>query len=163
MNLAGVARAWVGLGANLGDPATTVRQALAELGKLPQTTMAAHSSLYATQPIDAGGPEYCNAVARLSTTLPPEALLQHLQEIEAAHGRERPWRNAPRTLDLDLLLYDDMVRHTSTLTLPHPRMHQRAFVLAPLLELDPGVILPGLGPARNLLAATSSQPIRKLP
>jgi 2-amino-4-hydroxy-6-hydroxymethyldihydropteridine diphosphokinase len=156
-------RAWVGLGANLGDPPATLRAAFAELDKLPETALAAHSALYATQPVDADGPDYCNAVAALDTTLAPRVLLAHLQAIENIHGRERPRRNAPRTLDLDLLLYGGLVMQTAELTLPHPRMHLRAFVLAPLLEMDPAIRLPGLGPARDYLAALSSQPIRKLP
>jgi 2-amino-4-hydroxy-6-hydroxymethyldihydropteridine diphosphokinase len=163
MSAAVPVRAWVGLGANLGDPAATLRAALSELNSLPQTRVAAHSALYATAPQDAGGPDYCNAVARLETSLAPAALLAQLQGIEDAHGRERPQRNAPRTLDLDLLLYGDLQLQTPALTLPHPRVHQRAFVLVPLCEIDPAIDLPGLGPARDLLAATSSQPIRKLP
>lgn len=163
MNAAAPVRAWVGLGANLGDPAAALHAAFDQLGRLPETRLAEHSSLYATTPVDAAGPEYCNAVAALDTRLGPQALLEGLQRIESAHGRERPYRNAPRTLDLDLLLHGDLVMHTRELTLPHPRMHQRAFVLAPLLEIDPAIILPGLGPARDFLATVSSQPIRKLP
>ncbi len=163
MSAAAAVRAWVGLGANLGDPAAALHSAFGEMARLPQTTLAAHSALYATRPLDADGPDYCNAVAALDTELAPLELLGHLQKIENAHGRERPRRNAPRTLDLDLLLYGGLVMHTPELTLPHPRMHQRAFVLVPLLELDPAIVLPGLGPARDFLAAVSSQPIRKLP
>jgi len=163
MTAAAAVRAWVGLGANLGDPDAALRSAFGALGGLPRTVLAAHSALYATGPLDADGPDYCNAVAALDTELAPRDLLGHLQKIENAHGRERPRRNAPRTLDLDLLLYGSLVLNTPELTLPHPRMHQRAFVLVPLLELDPAIVLPGLGPARDFLAALSSQPIRKLP
>lgn len=163
MSQAGAARAWVGLGANLGDPAATLRTALAELGTIPRTRLLAHSSIYVTRPVDASGPDYCNAVAALETGLPPLELLAQLQGIENAHGRERPHRNAPRTLDLDLLLYEGLVIDTRELTLPHPRMHQRAFVLAPLLEIDPATTLPGLGPASEFFDKVSQQSIRKLP
>ena len=157
------ARAYVALGANLGDAAATLRAALAELARLPDTALVAQSSLYATAPVDAGGPDYCNAVAALDTLLDPLALLHALQGIERAHGRAHSYRNAPRTLDLDLLLHGATQLSTPELTLPHPRMHERAFVLAPLLEIAPSIELPGLGPARHFLAAVVSQPIRKLP
>ena len=157
------ARAYVALGANLGDAAVTLRAALAELALLSDTTLIAQSSLYATAPVDAGGPDYCNAVAALDTDLDPIALLHALQGLERAHGRERSYRNAPRTLDLDLLLHGTTVLATPELTLPHPRMQERAFVLVPLLEIAPAIELPGLGPARDFLAAVVSQPIRILP
>lgn len=163
MNTASPTRAYVGLGANLGTPAATVATALSALGRLPGTVLAARSSLYATAPLDAGGPDYCNAVAALDTTLAPLALLHQLQALEQAHGRERPYRNAPRTLDLDLLLYGEAVLQTPELTLPHPRLHERAFVLAPLLEIAPDITLPALGPARPYLARVAHQEIRKLP
>jgi 2-amino-4-hydroxy-6-hydroxymethyldihydropteridine diphosphokinase len=156
-------RAYVALGANLGDPAMTLRAAFSELGRLPHTALSARSSLYATSPVDADGPDYRNAVAALDTTLDPLDLLHALQGLETAHGRERPYLHAPRTLDLDLLLYDDLEMRTSELTLPHPRMHLRAFVLVPLLELAPAIAVPHLGAARELLAHITDQPIRKLP
>lgn len=156
-------RAYVALGANLGDAAATLRTALDELRRLPQTRLAAQSSLYVTQPVDAGGPDYCNAVAALDTALTPLDLLHALQAIEQAHGRERSYRNAPRTLDLDLLLHGDTVQDTPELTLPHPRMHQRAFVLAPLTEIAPGIAIPGRGAASAWLSKITDQPIRKLP
>src|SRR5882724_11271040 len=102
-----VVRAYVALGANLGDPAATLRGALAQLGHLPGSTLAAQSSLYLTRPVDADGPDFCNAVAALDTLMPAAELFHALQALEMAHGRERSYRNAPRTLDLDLLLYDD--------------------------------------------------------
>lgn len=116
--------AFVGLGANLGDARATLMLALERLAALPQTRLVRHSSLYRTAPIDSHGPDYLNAVAELATDLSPQDLLQALQALELAAGRERPYRNAPRTLDLDLLLYDDRVLDTPTLTLPHPRMHK---------------------------------------
>lgn len=129
--------AYVGLGANLGDAPAAVTQALRDLGRLPQTQLARASSLYRSAPVDAAGPDYVNAVAELHTALSPHELLAELQRLEQAAGRERPWRNAPRTLDLDLLLYDDVRLDSPELTIPHPRMHERAFVLVPLAEIAP--------------------------
>jgi len=160
---AAAVRAYVALGANLGDPVATLRVALDQLERLPDTALAAQSSLYATQPVDAGGPDYCNAVAALDTRLDALDLFHALQGIERAHGRERSYRNAPRTLDLDLLLYGDTRMDTPALTLPHPRMHLRAFVLAPLAEIAPELVIPAHGAVRQLLAAITDQPIRKLP
>lgn len=155
-------RAFVGLGANLGDPRAAVRQALRDLAALPQVMLIARSSLYRTAPIDAVGPAFVNAVAELQTSLTPHALLHHLQAIEQAHGRERPYRNAPRTLDLDLLLVEDQVIDDAELTLPHPRLHQRAFVLLPLAELAPDLCIPGKGSVRDLLARVRDQAIERL-
>ena len=101
-------------------------------------------------------------MARITTTLPPEDLLQALHAIEAAHGRERPYRNAPRTLDLDLLLYDEAQIASATLTVPHPRLTERAFVRVPLLALAPAIVVPGRGPAQDYLAAVADQAISKL-
>ncbi|MCZ2105285.1 MAG: 2-amino-4-hydroxy-6-hydroxymethyldihydropteridine diphosphokinase [Burkholderiales bacterium] len=129
--------AYVGLGANLGDARVALAAAVQALAALPATRLAAVSSLYASAPVDAGGPDYFNAVACLQTTLAPLALLRALQAIETAAGRTRPYRNAPRTLDLDLLLYDAVQCADAELTLPHPRMMQRAFVVLPLAELAP--------------------------
>lgn len=157
--------AYIGIGANLGDARANVADAVARLERLPGCTLLAVSSLYRTAPIDSGGDDYINAVARLHTRLEPEALLQALHGIEQAHGRERPYRNAPRTLDLDLLLYGDETIASATLTVPHPRMAQRAFVLAPLLELAPDLDIPGLGPAAPCLASAgvADQAIERLP
>lgn len=129
--------AYVALGANLGDPQAALRQALRGLAALPQTQLVRTSSFYRTAPIESSGPDYINAVAELRTALTPHALLAGLQALEQAAGRERPWRNAPRTLDLDVLLYGDLRLDTPTLTIPHPRMHERAFVLVPLAEIAP--------------------------
>jgi 2-amino-4-hydroxy-6-hydroxymethyldihydropteridine diphosphokinase len=154
--------AYVGIGANLGDAHAAVADALARLAQLPRSTLAAQSASYRTAPIDSGGDDYINAVACLDTSLPAHELLAALFEIEQAHGRERPYRNAPRTLDLDLLLYGDQVIDTPTLTVPHPRMLARAFVLAPLLEIAPNVTVPGRGPARDFAAAVAGQAIARL-
>lgn len=132
--------AWIGLGANLGDRGAALAGAVQALSALPATRLVQVSSLYASAPIDAGGPDYLNAVAQLATGLAPLALLDALQSIEQAAGRERPWRNAPRTLDLDLLAYGSLVLATERLTLPHPRMGERAFVLLPLAEIAPEAV-----------------------
>jgi 2-amino-4-hydroxy-6-hydroxymethyldihydropteridine diphosphokinase len=154
--------AYVGLGANLGNPAAQLQQALAALAELPESTLEAVSSLYRTRPVDADGPDYLNAVARLSTSLAPLALLQALHHIEHAAGRERPYHNAPRRLDLDLLLHGSVLLQTPTLTLPHPRLHLRAFVLVPLLELDPDLRLPCRGAAADALPAVADQAIERV-
>lgn len=157
-----MAVAFVGLGANLGDARATLEQALADIARLPGVQSLQASSIYRTAPVDAGGPDYLNAVARLQTTLEPQALLQALQGIENAHGRQRPFRNAPRTLDLDVLLYDDRTITSADLEVPHPRLHERAFVLAPLLELAPGLVVPGRGDLHQLLRSVSGQRIDRL-
>ncbi len=154
--------AYVGLGANLGNPAQTVLTVLAQLAQLPETVLRRHSSLYSSAPVDASGDDFVNAVAQLDTMLPPVALLQALQQLELAFGRERPFRNAPRTLDLDLLLYGDEEIDVPGLQVPHPRMEARAFVLLPLLELAPEIRLPGKGLAKSYLAAVKDQTIMKL-
>ncbi len=135
-------RVFVGLGANLGDALSTLRAAFDALGRLPGTVCVARSSLYRSAPVDASGPEFVNAVAELRTRMQPEVLLDALLALEARFGRERPYRNAPRTLDLDLLLYGDRRLSTPRLVLPHPRMHERAFVLLPLTEIAPGIAPP---------------------
>ena len=139
MTLAAGERVFVGLGANLGDAAATVRAAIDALAALPGTVVVARSSLYCSAPVDGPGPDYVNAVAELRTTLEPAPLLRSLQAIEARFGRERPYRNAPRTLDLDLLLYGDRRIDTPELVVPHPRWRERAFVLVPLAEIAPEV------------------------
>ncbi|MCE4555156.1 2-amino-4-hydroxy-6-hydroxymethyldihydropteridine diphosphokinase [Pelomonas cellulosilytica] len=131
-------RAYVGLGANLGaDITATLTQAALQLAALPGTRIARLSSVWRSAPVDAGGPDFLNAVAAIDTALAPVELLDALQAIELAHGRQRPYRNAPRTLDLDLLLYADLALDTPRLKLPHPRLGERAFVLQPLLEIAP--------------------------
>lgn len=155
--------AYIGLGANLGDMAQTLSLALAALAALPQTRLLAVSGAYRSAPIESSGPDYLNAVACVASTLTPEALLDALLAIELEHGRLRPFVNAPRTLDLDLLLYGDVQIVGPRLTLPHPRLHLRAFVLRPLLELDPALAAPGLGALSAYLPALSRQPLQRLP
>ena len=132
--------AYIALGANLGDVAQTVREATAQIGALPQTEMLLCSSLYRTAPMDSSGPDYINAVIKILTQCPAYSLLSLLQKIEQSAGRERPFRNAPRTLDLDILLYGDAQIESEVLTVPHPRMWQRAFVLMPLREIAPELV-----------------------
>jgi 2-amino-4-hydroxy-6-hydroxymethyldihydropteridine diphosphokinase len=156
-------RVFVGLGANLGDAAATLAQALRQLAGLPGTRLVAASALYRAAPVAAAGPDFVNAVAELSTTLGPLALLHALQAIEIGHGRERPYPNAPRTLDLDLLLYGQRIVDLPSLALPHPRLHERAFVLAPLAELAPGLEHPRLGPLAPWRECITDQPIEPLP
>ena len=129
--------AWIGMGANLGDRGQALAAAVRAMDALPQTHVAQVSSLYVSAPVDAGGPDYLNAVVALTTALAPLDLLHALQDLELAAGRERPYRNAPRTLDLDVLHYGELQMNTPELTLPHPRWDQRAFVLLPLAELQP--------------------------
>lgn len=129
--------AFIGLGANLGDPRSTVLAAMDAIAALEGVQLTAKSSLYGSAPVDAGGGDYVNAVVRVQTPLEPHALLAAMHGIEQAAGRERPYRNAPRTLDLDLLLYADQVINDAQLTVPHPRMGERAFVLRPLAEIAP--------------------------
>ncbi|MGY6269893.1 2-amino-4-hydroxy-6-hydroxymethyldihydropteridine diphosphokinase [Achromobacter denitrificans] len=136
-------RAYVGLGANLGDGAATLRQVLAELGDTDGILSVAASPFYRSAPVEADGPDFVNAVAAVDTRLAPLALLDALQALENRHGRLRPYKNAPRTLDLDLLLYGDTRMDHERLSLPHPRMHLRAFVLLPLRDLAPGLTLEG--------------------
>jgi 2-amino-4-hydroxy-6-hydroxymethyldihydropteridine diphosphokinase len=129
--------AYIGLGANLGDARSQLQTAVQGLRQLPHTELLRLSPCYRTAPVDATGPDYLNAVAELRTSLAPLDLLRVLQALEQAAGRERPYRNAPRTLDLDVLLYGDLQQDDPTLTLPHPRMNERAFVLRPLADLCP--------------------------
>jgi 2-amino-4-hydroxy-6-hydroxymethyldihydropteridine diphosphokinase len=154
--------AYVGIGANLGDARANVGDALGRLAQLPHTTLVRHSASYRSAPVDSSGPDYINAVACVDTALAPHDLLAALHGIEQAHGRERPFRNAPRTLDLDLLLYGADVIDTAALSVPHPRMLARAFVLAPLLEIAPDIDVPGHGPARSFAAAVARQDITRL-
>lgn len=129
--------AYVALGANLGDALQTVRQAFDALASLPCTRIKARSRLYRTAPFEAQGPDFINAVAQIETSLSAPALLDALQAIENRAGRERPYVNAPRTLDLDLLMYGQATMHSPRLTLPHPRWRERAFVLHPLADVCP--------------------------
>ena len=155
--------AYVGLGSNLGDARAHVLRAFEDMARLPETRLEARSALYRSAPLDAPGQaDYVNAAAGVDTELSAAQLLAALQDIERRHGRERPYANAPRTLDLDLLLYDEAAFESAMLTLPHPRMHQRAFVLAPLAELDPRLEVPGRGSVRELLARCAGQRVARL-
>jgi 2-amino-4-hydroxy-6-hydroxymethyldihydropteridine diphosphokinase len=148
--------AYVGLGANLGDAQRAVSEAIGALARLPATRVMRRSSLYRTAPVDAGGPDYVNAVAEISTGLTAPELLAQLQGLEQAAGRERPYPNAPRTLDLDLLLYGRARVESSRLQVPHPRMNTRAFVLVPLAEIAPDLVAPAQ------LAAVASQHLTRI-
>jgi 2-amino-4-hydroxy-6-hydroxymethyldihydropteridine diphosphokinase len=147
--------AYIGVGANLGDSVQAVRNAIARIGELRETQVTRKSSLYRTEPVDAGGPDYINAVAEISTHFTAPDLLAHLQLLERAAGRERTYRNAPRTLDLDLLLYGSARIDSAQLQVPHPRMNTRAFVLVPLAEIAPGLVSP------EQLAAVAHQRITR--
>ena len=156
-------RAFIGLGANLGDPQAQVRGAIASLGGFPRTRLLAASSFYSSAPVGVGPqPDFVNAVAKVETALSARELLEELLTAEARAGRERPAPGAPRTLDLDLLLYGDAVIEEPGLLIPHPRMHERAFVLMPLAEIDPEIVVPARGSIRALLAACRNQKIRKI-
>jgi len=148
--------AYVALGANLGQPQATVLEAIHALASLPGTRLLRASSLYRTAPFEASGPDFVNAVAALQTTLSAPELLAQLQQLENAQGRQRPYLNAPRTLDLDILLYGDAVINTPNLQVPHPRMHQRAFVLVTLAEIAPERV------SAAQLAAVGAQLVQRL-
>lgn len=155
--------AFIGLGSNLDGPRAQVLRGFAALDDLPGTRLLARSSLYASTPVGyLDQPDFVNAVAQISTTLTPQALLQALLNIEHKNGRERTFQNAPRTLDLDVLLYDDLVLHEHGLSIPHPQMHLRAFVLQPLLEIQPGCIIPAVGQAAIALQSCQDQPLHRL-
>lgn len=153
---ASTVKAWLALGANLGDAQATIRQAIAAVQNWPHTRLLKASSLYRTAPVDADGPDYINAVLEVQTGLSPLELLHHCQLQEQAAGRQRPYRNAPRTLDMDLVLYADQRVDLPELSVPHPRMWQRAFVLVPLAEIAPEKV------SRQQLQAVLEQRIERL-
>lgn len=156
-------RAYVALGSNLGNPMQTVEEAIDAMAALRGSLLKAISSLYRTAPVGLKHqPDFINAVVALDTRLSPRELLDELFAVEARFGRERSVKNAPRTLDLDLLLYGDTIMDDPALTLPHPRMHERAFVLAPLTEIAPALVIPGRGSVATLLAACADQRIHAL-
>lgn len=157
-------QAFIALGSNLENPRQQVEQAFAALGKLPDTRLVKKSSLYQTAPIDCinTAPDFINAVAEVATELSPQDLLNAIHAIENMAGRERPYINAPRVLDCDLLLYENVVLDTEKLTLPHPRMHARGFVLLPLFEIAPHLILPKHGKIASLITPEISRGIQKL-
>jgi 2-amino-4-hydroxy-6-hydroxymethyldihydropteridine diphosphokinase len=156
-------RRWmIGLGANLGDARGALERTLSRLRQHPDLQVIAVSSLWRSAPVDASGPDFLNAVLAIDTALAPQAMLMLAQSLESQEGRARPHRNAPRTLDVDLLLAGSLVLDTPLLTLPHPRMHQRAFVLSPLLEVDPLAQIPRLGAAADRAKACAGQRIERL-
>jgi 2-amino-4-hydroxy-6-hydroxymethyldihydropteridine diphosphokinase len=157
-----VTTCFIGLGANLGDSQATLQAAIESLAKLQGTQLIACSSFFSSAPIQAQGDDFCNAVVQLETTLEAHALLAAMQQIEQDFGRQRPYPNAPRTLDLDLLLYGREQIHSPNLQVPHPRLTGRAFVLLPLLQLCPTLDIPGLGSAHAFLPAVSAQVIREM-
>ena len=150
---------YIGLGANIGRPHEAIEAAIAAIDRESGLRVCARSGLYRSAPVDAQGPDFLNAVIQIESSLTPTDLLAILQRIEREAGRDRPYPNAPRTLDLDLLLVDDLELETPALTLPHPRMHRRAFVLQPLLDIAPDLHIPGKGAARKLIASCSDQRI----
>lgn len=149
--------AYVGLGANLGHARQAVLDAIEAIAALPHTAVTRRSSLYRSAPVDAGGPDYVNAVIEVRTAFSAPELLAQLQRIEQQAGRTRPHKNAPRTLDLDLLLFGSASIESARLTVPHPRMQQRAFVLIPLAQIAPQAVTP------QALAAVTSQVIARMP
>jgi 2-amino-4-hydroxy-6-hydroxymethyldihydropteridine diphosphokinase len=158
--------AYIGLGANQGDTHESLKAALETLRSIEQSELVGVSAFYTSAPIDAEGPDYLNAVAQLQTSLEPYALLLHLLDIELMLGRKRRGagarKNAPRNVDLDLLMVSDMIIQSTPLTLPHPRLHTRAFVLRPLLDLAPDLMIPGQGPAQRFLDDVSGQRVEKV-
>jgi 2-amino-4-hydroxy-6-hydroxymethyldihydropteridine diphosphokinase len=158
-----MARAVIGLGANLGEPVAQLRAAIEAIARLPKTGVVKVSSLYRTAPVGhAAQPDFVNAAVAVETALEPRALLAALLAIEAAAGRERAFKDAPRTLDLDILLYGNRTIDEPGLVVPHPRLHERAFALAPLVEIDPEAVVPGRGRAADLLAALVDQRVERL-
>ena len=156
-------KAYIALGANLGDPAEQLKAALAALAALPQTRLVQASSFYASAPVGfTDQPDFVNAVCELETDLAPLEVLAALLRIESENGRERSFKNSPRTLDLDLILYGEQCVDLPELSVPHPRMHQRAFVLLPLLEIAPAVLIPKLGAAQGYLALVADQALIRL-
>ncbi|MBI3222171.1 MAG: 2-amino-4-hydroxy-6-hydroxymethyldihydropteridine diphosphokinase [Nitrosomonadales bacterium] len=155
--------AYIGLGSNLEEPRSQLQRAFADLDNMPGTSLLAQSALYRSAPLGyLDQPDFVNAVAKIDTALSPRDLLQVLLKIEHTHGRERTFRNAPRTLDLDILLYDELQLHEHGLSIPHPQMHLRAFVLQPLLELAPDCVIPAIGAARLARLACQDQELERL-
>ncbi len=155
---------FVGIGSNLEQPQEQVRRAVRALAELPQSVQLSCSPWYRSEPLGPPGqPDYINGVVGLETTLGPNVLLQTLQAIEQAQGRVRELRWGPRTLDLDLLLYGDLIQEDSWLTLPHPRMHERAFVLYPLYDIAPDLKIPGFGRLERLIKTCPALGLRRLP
>lgn len=162
-NHASPVTAFIALGSNLGEPERQIARALRELAELPSTRVDRVSSLYRSAPVGyRDQPDFVNAVAAVETRLTPSALLEGLLAIERGHGRQRDFRNAPRTLDLDIVLYGDLALDQPGLVIPHPRMHERAFVVVPLVEIAPEAAIPGRGRARDLLAGVDAASVVRL-
>jgi 2-amino-4-hydroxy-6-hydroxymethyldihydropteridine diphosphokinase len=163
-NLSGFrSAAFIGLGSNVGDPIQQIQHAFREIDEITETSLIKVSSLYESAPIGfCDQPAFINAVVEIATTLSPQQLMQNLLRIESDHGRTREQKNGPRTLDLDVLLFNNWIIDAPTITTPHPRAHERAFVLLPLLEIAPEVYIPGIGYARDFLSAVVGQMIRRL-
>ena len=158
-----VITAFIALGSNLDDPQQQIRNGLRELAAMPETRLVSASSLYRSAPVGyRDQPDFVNAVACIETKLKPRALLDHLLAIERRHGRMREFPNAPRTLDLDIVLYGGLTLREPGLTIPHPRMHERAFVIVPLAEIAPEATVPGRGSVRELLRSGDAASIVKL-
>lgn len=156
-------RAFVAFGSNLEAPEQQVRAAIESLAQEPGLALVRASSLYRTAPVGyLDQPDFINAVVEFETTLSPEQLLETLLRVEERFGRVRTFRNAPRVLDLDLLLFEGCISNTETLTLPHPRMHERAFVMVPLAEIAPEQAIGSHGSAAELAATLDSQDIQRL-
>ena len=155
--------AFIGLGSNLANPSAQVLQAMQLIDQLPNTRVVARSSLYRSAPVGyIEQPDFVNAVVKVETRLAPLTLLQALLALEQENGRTREFQNAPRTLDLDVLLYDDLQHHEHGLTLPHPQMHRRAFVLKPLLEIAADCVIPGVGAAAIAIEQCKDQQLERL-
>jgi 2-amino-4-hydroxy-6-hydroxymethyldihydropteridine diphosphokinase len=155
--------AYIALWSNLDNPKMQIHDAFAELDEIEATRLLLTSSLYTSAPWGyADQPDFVNAVAAVETELPPRRLLDELLKIETWHGRERSFANAPRTLDLDIALYGDAVVDEERLKIPHPRMHERAFVLAPLAEIAPELVIPGQGTIAKLLERCNDPSLKRL-
>ena len=154
--------AYIGIGSNLGDAVAHVRQAIVALAQWPGTRLVSQSGLYRSAPLDASGDDFINAVVGIRTVFLPKELLSRLLHLESLSGRQRTFRNAPRVLDLDILLYGEKEIKSDVLTIPHPRLTQRAFVLIPLLQIAPDIVIPGKGMAQQYLEATSGQKVVRL-
>ncbi len=157
-----ISQVLIALGSNLENPVSQVRRALNELAILPEISLLACSSLYRSAPVGKSDqPDFINAVVQVETTLSPHDLLKALLEIEKNHGRVRRLPNDPRTLDLDMLMYDKLECNENGLILPHPRMYQRAFVLKPLMEISKDCFIPGRGTVAELLSACANQRLER--
>jgi 2-amino-4-hydroxy-6-hydroxymethyldihydropteridine diphosphokinase len=157
-----MALAFIGLGGNIGDTKQLIKDAIVCLAQNPELRVLTRSCMYQSAPVDAEGPDFINAVVSLETQLPPEDLLAICQKVENTFGRERPYVNAPRTIDLDVLAYDNISINNDRLTIPHPRMIERSFVLLPLLEIAPDIDLPGFGKLTKYIPNVENQRIEKV-